>query len=287
MKVTVLPASFSGEEVVQQALDAAKSQMPAGKEPPKASVERDANGKVTKVNVTLPEGIAQNDLANAAAKINENPGVSKASPFPIVNPLVDLEDLADGDPIPSFYNSLRWSDWKANATSPITGTRDATCQTIGGIASVTANASDFGFSRMIAYRWKWKMKCDQATWGDGGNGGTILLNGNTTVQLAGFNGFWQFKEGGNTNPFQQSAIAYAANTTYEIEVVAEGRTKLVYIDGVLLGAAVASFDYYYSNSYVTYSRDFSGGASEITQGGWMDDLEFTLVDASDEQPPPA
>ena len=81
-KITVQPSAFSGEEVIQQAIDAAASQMPAGTEPPAAVPVRDASGKVTSVEVSLPDDISAADLANAHAKINENPGVSKAAPFP-------------------------------------------------------------------------------------------------------------------------------------------------------------------------------------------------------------
>jgi hypothetical protein len=77
VKVTV-SATADQAAIIQEIEAAAQAINPNAKA---AEPVRDSNGKITQVNVNLPDAASE----NAANKINENPGVSKASPFPLTS----------------------------------------------------------------------------------------------------------------------------------------------------------------------------------------------------------
>jgi hypothetical protein len=153
-KVTVQVASYKGDEVVQEALDAARSG--SGKEPVSATPIRDASGKVTQVIVGMPYDIAQTDLANATAKINENPGVAIATAFPYaytddwasLNASDLVAYLNAASQIGAIENTQSWSDLVASSSADALGAAGHACE-LKQVADYTSSKYLIAFGKLV------------------------------------------------------------------------------------------------------------------------------------------
>lgn len=119
---TKLDPLLASEQTVTELVQAAAAAAPGTI--PKATVTRDANGRLVSVDVGLPTSVAANDLETAAAAINNNRGVATAKAFPalVINPLDTLvqdqvyTELEGGITLPTFTGfGLHASNWQGAA----------------------------------------------------------------------------------------------------------------------------------------------------------------------------
>jgi hypothetical protein len=232
MKIKVLPHTYAGEEIIQQSIDAAASEMPAGKSPPSATPIRDAEGKVVAVEVNLPSDISGNELENARSKINQNNGVSKAKGYPITL-TEDFEAMATGvslylmsnDRIEQSSNPFQVTD-----TGPIAGTKSVVLTNIEDyIFAPRLKASTLGMTLFTAGEVELKVRNSEFTLGGYGPSGGIAAHFTGAV---GTNIFYYSQ--GNLTPVD-TGIAYAVDTTYKFKIVFSPSGYIFYLNDVLMG----------------------------------------------------
>ena len=113
IKVLIKPGADMGT-ICDEILAAAAQGMP-GSNPNAAEPVRDGNGKVVSVSVNLPDGDAPG-LQNAADKINQNNGVSKAGPYPFKAADDDFSDFTPGTTFLDLENGPATYNWNGGVT---------------------------------------------------------------------------------------------------------------------------------------------------------------------------
>ena len=313
-KVTVLPEVFAGEEVVDAVLQAAAEAVPAGKEPPRAEVFRDAGGKVIKVEVNLPYDLAQSDLINARDKVQNNNGVSKARPAGIVI-TENFDSLTPGDPIsdivvdgftvhptPTAETSLTAAasaDSYGATGSAVQSDKTTTSPTMQSgsdyiykhSGDLTFNLALNGFSVVRSYQLKYKIKMKAGTRGDVYSSSQIVAgavgSGGMELHLA---------ETGSPQKWLLFAVDYGLNN-FITEVTALDLTDWIDVDmtfiaggPVHLVSVAASLDLYASPTSSTTSItdeiklrmltiDADAGSTFDMVPMILDDYSLTILDA--------
>lgn len=148
-RIAVKPTTMAGDQIVQDTLSAANSQMPADKQALSADVERDADGKVTAVYLNFDADADQADLDNARSKIDENSGVATTSVFPI-SLTEDFESYTDGQDPGLVIDGLFQTQHSPviNTTSPLGGTKDLKIGANSGALRLEAAAQSMGFNNI-------------------------------------------------------------------------------------------------------------------------------------------
>lgn len=263
-KITVQPSAFSGEEVVQQTIDAAASQLPAGSEPPHAEVERDAAGKVVKVNVNLPDDIAQGDLDNAKAKINENPGVAKASEFPKTF-TEDLEAFVSGQSIYGLFdNKLRSGGdaLQASGTNPLNGSISALDPNGFGFF-YSGQATNFGLTSISSHSFECKWKISAVS------DYLRVRAGNKTFDLK-MPGSGNYLVRVNGTQYDTGVASAAVGTTVTAKIMVTPVAAFFSIDGAVIYTAMLS-------TPASTTLQFMGSAGNA--GTWrIDDIKLEVLD---------
>jgi len=100
-KIQISPEAFASANIEAELCALVLGAIPATIDPPAASVIRDANGKVARVDINLPADIAAVDLTAAKVAVQAHPGVASASSFPLGGVLEDFSSLTPGDVLAS------------------------------------------------------------------------------------------------------------------------------------------------------------------------------------------
>lgn len=275
MKVKVLPAAFAGDDVIQQALDAAASQMPAGSAPPSATPIRDASGKVVSVEVNLPSNAAAGDLTNAKNKINENPGVAKAQGFPLEY-TQDAEGVANDATLNNLFTGVMATNsqaLKGSTTAPIAGSVSLKRNnSLSNGGTYFGPWSDFGLSSASSIEMSCKLKTGASLPSGWANIG--LITGSTDgFQSAGV---WAFSNGQNIgvsgNGSQQgtadTGVAAATGTTYALKVRTYSNATFFYLDGTMVAELPSS---------IASSSGIYFGVKGVAGDDWLiDDIELKI-----------
>lgn len=135
--VKALVHTFTSEAVVGELVSAANANTPSGTIP-RATVDRDASGKVVAVHVNLPVGIAKSDFVNAMAAINANSGVATATPAGIQ---IDSNGVLAGLPVGPLSGSTLSFDVYGTGTI-----------TTDGVATITTAAAEALVGSALSFR---------------------------------------------------------------------------------------------------------------------------------------
>lgn len=184
-KITVKPTTMAGDQIIQDTLNAANSQMPADKKARSADIERDADGKVVAVHLNFDADADQADLDNAKSKINENSGVASTLTLPLAELTEDFESYTDGQNpglvLGGYFDSTPNTDLPViNTTNPLSGTKDLK---LGGISAVLrSHPNQFGLSSVKAAYTQFTVKDIQ----------TVILNmGSLAGSIGPLLGSWR------------------------------------------------------------------------------------------------